>query len=188
MDNSDVNAYLFRIFGNIAKRFTDRPLIPWLNELLIKLEEANAGFVATFVFAYFCLYMLWCVQKGNIKFGIRIPCCCRFHPMKENETWMNSFLFNVILLMIASAGVIQLCIGSFPTYTRNTEIYMIFGVQINYMRFYTAFYRYNVFPIALIVWSFLTLIYQLVTCNKKPSYMKDIERIRREEDHEKLTD
>lgn len=92
----------------------------------------------------------------------------------------------MILLLIASAGVIQLCISSFPTYTRNSEIYMIFGVQINYMRFYTAFYRYNVFPIALIIWTFLTLIYQLVTCNRKPAYMKDIEKIREDEDDEKL--
>lgn len=51
---------------------------------------------------------------------------------------------------------------------------MIFGVQITYMRFFTAFYRYNVFPIALIIWTFLTLIYQIITCNRKPAYMKDI--------------
>jgi len=53
---------------------------------------------------------------------------------------MNSFLFNVILLLIASVGVIQLCISSFPTYTRNTDIYMIFGNTIRYMHFYTFFY------------------------------------------------
>lgn len=100
---------------------------------------------------------------------------------------MNSFLFNIILLLIASVGIIQLCISSFPTYTRNSEIYMIFGVQINYMRFYTAFYRYNVFPIALIIWTFLTLIYQIATCNRKPKYMRDIERIREsDEDGQKL--
>ncbi len=72
----------FSIFGNITKAYTNVPLIKFLNELLIGLENGNAGFIATFIFAYFCLYMLWCVQKGNIKFGIRIPFCCRFHPMK----------------------------------------------------------------------------------------------------------
>lgn len=122
--------------------------------------------------------MLWCVQKGNIKFGIRVPCCCRFHPMKKNETWMNSFLFNVILLSIASVGIIQLCINSFPTYTRNTEIYMIFGVQINYMRFYNIFYRHNVFPIALLIWTLVALVYMVVTINKKPKYMRKIDKIR----------
>lgn len=100
---------------------------------------------------------------------------------------MNSFLFNVILLLIASVGVIQLCISSFPTYTRNTEIYLLFGVQINYMRFYTGFYRHNVFPIAFLIWTFLTLIYQIATCNRKPAYMRDIEKIReKDEDSDKL--
>ena len=85
---------------------------------------------------------------------------------------MNSFLFNVILLLIASVGVIQLCISSFPTYTRNTDIYMIFGNTINYMNFYRFFYDKNIFTIAFVVWSFITLIYMLITINKKPSYMK----------------
>jgi hypothetical protein len=91
---------------------------------------------------------------------------------------MNSFLFNVILMLIASVGVIQLCISSFPTYTRNTEIYMIIGLQLNYMKFYSAFYQNNVFSIALIVWAFLSFIYMLFTCGRKPAYMKEIEKIR----------
>ena len=91
---------------------------------------------------------------------------------------MNSFLFNVILLSIASVGIIQLCINSFPTYTRNTEIYMIFGVQINYMRFYNIFYRHNVFPIALLIWTLVALVYMVVTINKKPKYMRKIDKIR----------
>ncbi len=168
------------IFGNLAKSYTNSsmPLIPFLNEMLIGLEERNAGFLSTFIFAYFCLYILWSVQKGNIKFGIRIPFCCRFHPMIQNETWMNTFLFNVILLLIASVGVIQLCISCFPIYTRNTEIYTIFGNTVRYMTFYKYFYDKNVFLIALVVWSFIALIYMLVTINKKPSYLKAIELIR----------
>jgi hypothetical protein len=94
---------------------------------------------------------------------------------------MNSFLFNVIVMLIASVGVIQLCISSFPTYTRNTEIYMIIALQLNYMKFYSAFYQNNVFPIALIIWTFLALIYQCFTCSSKPPYMREIERIRGKE-------
>lgn len=55
---------------------------------------------------------------------------------------------------------------------------MIIGLQLNYMKFYSAFYQNNVFPIALIIWTFLSLIYMIITCNKKPAYMKEIERIR----------
>lgn len=82
-------------------------------------------------------------------------------------------------MLIASVGVVQLCISSFPSYANNTEIYMIFGLQIHYLRFYSAFYKNNVFHIALIILAFLYLIYLLVTCNKKPAYMKDIEKIRK---------
>lgn len=142
------------------------------------LDNGNAGFIATAIFAYLCLYMLWCVQKGTVKFGVRIPCLCRFHPMKENETWMNSFLFNVILMLIASVGVIQLCISSFPTYTRNTEIYMIIALQLKYMKFYSAFYQNNVFPIAFVIWTGLALIFQCITCSSKPEYMRQIEKVR----------
>ena len=46
------------------------------------LDNGNAGFLATGIFAYLCLYLVWAVQKGTVKFGLRIPCCCRFHPMK----------------------------------------------------------------------------------------------------------
>lgn len=85
---------------------------------------------------------------------------------------MNSFMFNVILLLIASVGVIQLCISSFPTYTRNTEIYLIFGVQIQYMRFYNFFYKNGIFPIALLIWFGLSFIIQLVMCKVKPKHLK----------------
>jgi len=145
-----------------------------MNEMLTGLEDKNAGFLSMFIFAYLCLYMLWSVQKGNIKFGIRLPFCCKFHPMIAGETWMNSFLFNVILLLIASVGVIQLCIACFPIYTRNTDIFVIFGNTVRYMTFYKYFYDKNVFTIAFVVWTFIALIYMLVTINKKPSYLKEI--------------
>lgn len=42
------------------------------------------------------------------------------------------------------------------------------------MRFYYYFYKFNVFPIALVCWTFLCLLYLLATCNKKPQYMRDV--------------
>jgi LMBR1 domain-containing protein 1 len=155
-----------------------RPLVPFLNEMLIGLDNGNAGFLATGIFFYLCLYLVWCVQKGTVKFGMRLPGLCRFHPMREGETWLNSFLFNVILMLVASVGVVELCISSFPTYTRQTEIYAIVVLQLNYMKFYSLFYQNHVFPVALVIWAGIALIYMLVTCNKKPPYMQDIERIR----------
>jgi len=82
MDSPNVFFYVYSTLGNIALGYFGRPLIPFLNELLIKLDEGNAGFLATGIFTYLCLYMIWCVQKGTVKLGMRIPFCCQFHPMK----------------------------------------------------------------------------------------------------------
>lgn len=90
-------------------------------------------------------------------------------------------------MLIASVGVVELCISSFPTYTRNTDIYSIIALQLNYMKFYSIFYQNDVFPIALIIWAGIALIYMLVTCNKKPPYMQDIERIRNHQEEDFVT-
>lgn len=123
------------------------------------------------------------VIKGNIKFGIRIPFIVRFYPMKRNETWMNSFLFNIIMMLLASTAITQLATCCFPVYTRNTAIYNMFGLQVNYMRFYKYFYRYKVFGIAFVSWSLLTLIYMLFTCNRLPKYAEEVAAIRRGHTH-----
>jgi len=73
--------------------------------MLIGLENGGAGFIATGLFAFLGLYLLWCTQKGNFKMGVRIPFLFTIHPMKVNETWMNSFLFNVLLILICSVSV-----------------------------------------------------------------------------------
>lgn len=88
---------------------------------------------------------------------------------------MNGFLVNVLFLIMASIGVTQLCVSSFPLYTRFTEIYSIFEVELKYMRFFSIFYQRTIFPIALVCWTFLSLLYLLVTCNKPPKYMIDVE-------------
>lgn len=127
MDYANVTCLGYcRILGNIAKRYEFVPFIPFLNNVLIYMEEHNAGLVSTAIFAYLCLYLMWCVQKGSIKMGMRIPLCCRFYPMTENQTAMNGFLVNVLFLVLASVGVIQLCVSSFPTYTRFSEVNSIY--------------------------------------------------------------
>lgn len=62
---------------------------------------------------------------------------------------------------------------------------MIFGNTIRYMYFYKFFYDKNVFAIAFVAWSLLTLIYMLITINKKPDYMKEIEKIQKEKNYKK---
>ena len=57
----------------VAKNSKGFPVSPFLNTVLTGLENGNAGFIATTIFGCLSLYLLWCTQKGNLKFGIRIP-------------------------------------------------------------------------------------------------------------------
>ena len=44
----------------------------------------------------------------------------QIHPTKKDNTYMNSILFNVLLIKLASASVIQFSIRAFGKYTSMT--------------------------------------------------------------------
>lgn len=64
---------------------------------------------------------------------------------------MNSFLFNVNLILLASVSVTQFCAGAFREYASMTDIDLIFGTQIRYLKFFAYFYNYNIFEYAIFV-------------------------------------
>ena len=105
--------WINRILFVLAPGWDDFPSSPFLNKVLTDLEESGVNFLGTAIFAFLSLYLLWCVQKGNIKFGLRIPFIFTVHPMKRDETWMNSFLFNINLVLICSVSVCQFCTKAF---------------------------------------------------------------------------
>jgi LMBR1 domain-containing protein 1 len=58
------------------------PKNPFLNTVLLYLENSSVPFFGTFFLTYFCIYLLCCCMKGNLKMGIRIPFIFSVHPMK----------------------------------------------------------------------------------------------------------
>lgn len=85
------------------------------------------------VFGIFNFYMLWALIKGNFKIGVRIPFLLTIHPMIPNETWMNSFLFNISLILICSVALTNFSANAFSQYMRMSSIDMIFGIQVKYL-------------------------------------------------------
>lgn len=166
--------WLIHILLDMLIMVNGYPAHTFFNKMLIGLDDGNAGFIATAIFGALSLYLLWCCQKGNIKFGLRFF-CCTIHPMKENETWMNSFMFNIILLLLCATSVTQFCSYAFSQYTRLTSIQLIFGSQVKYLRFFRWFFDYNVFVIALVIWAGLTCIYLCIRPSDKPDYLKKID-------------
>ncbi len=132
---------------------------PFLSNLLIFFQDHNCAFISFFLFAIFNLYLLLCLIKGNIKFGVRFFCCWTIHPMKKNGTYMNSFLFNVSLIVLGSISITQFCSYSLPDYIAFTDIAIIFNVQIKYLKFFSIFYKNHIFEYLLFIVFVLAFLY-----------------------------
>lgn len=173
------------VIGQLAKNKNGVPVAPFLNTMLVGLENSGMGFLSTAIFTFLAIYLLWCTQKGTFKVGLRIPFVITIHPMKINETWMNSFLFNVTLILISSVAIIQFCTYALSEYTRNTDIDVIFGNVVRYMRFYSWFYKNDVFQITLLVWSGLVALYLIIKPIDKPQGLKEIDALKSQKYQEK---
>ncbi|XP_042481970.1 LIMR family protein At5g01460 [Macadamia integrifolia] len=135
----------------------DPPLSPFLNEVFIKLDNVW-GLLGTAAFAFFCFYLLVAVIAGAMMLGLRLV-FITIHPMKWGATLMNSFLFNVGLILLCSISVIQFCATAFGYYAQATAAQEIFGHTLQSLRGIKYLYKYNVFQIAFIVLAGLTFVY-----------------------------
>lgn len=94
-----------------------KPLFTLLDPALYNLQQTSGvGFLSVGIYALMVLYLQGCAVKGNIVFGIRIPFVISFHPMKKDRTYLNTFLFNVNIMMLTSIATTQLTVIAFPTY------------------------------------------------------------------------
>lgn len=143
---------------------------PLLNKVLTGLNTPGTSFLSTIVFCSLTMYLMLAVMKGNIKFGLRFFCFCKAHPVKKDNTPMNSMLFNCLLLLLSSVAVILFCTNALSQYTRLTAINNIFGIQIKYLKFFVYFYNYNVFEYGLFIWCMITGMY--LCCKSRDSSKK----------------
>mmetsp|Transcript_39243 Transcript_39243/g.123769 ORF Transcript_39243/g.123769 Transcript_39243/m.123769 type:complete len:104 (-) Transcript_39243:494-805(-) len=85
---------------------------------------------------------------------------------------MNSFLFNVGLILICSVSCTQLCTTAFKGYVYNSSISQLFVSQIQYLKILSYFYSVQVpvFYSLMFAVSFLQLflsIFSICFCAKK---------------------
>lgn len=146
-------------------RKNGRPAFPFLARMYIFFNDHDLAFLSFFIFSILSLYLLLCVIKGNFKFGVRVLCCWEIFPMKKDGTYMNSFLFNVTLILLSSCSITQFCADCLEDYVAFTDINMIFNIQIRYLKFFKFFYKYHIFQYILFIIFVISLIYLLI----KPS-------------------
>ncbi|KAH9615738.1 hypothetical protein KSS87_007502 [Heliosperma pusillum] len=145
------------------------PLSPFLNFVFVKLDDVW-GLLGTAAFAFFCFYLLVAVVAGATLLGLRLV-FITIHPMKWGATLMNSFLFNVGLILLCSISVIQFCSSAFAYYAQATAAEEIFGHTLQSLRGIKYLYKYNVFQIGFIALALLTFVYYAAFGwrRKKPS-------------------
>lgn len=133
-----------------------------LDAILMATENPGAYPLGVALFSVYTLYLLLCVVKGCLKFGLRIFFLLSLHPMRPKATPLNSILFNVELLLISSAAVVQFSQTAFANYARLTDADVIFSAQIRHLTFYRWFFEHSIFIWALLIWFLLSLIFLLV--------------------------
>ena len=143
-------------------RKNGRPGYPFLARMYIFFNDHDCAFLSFLIFSILSLYLLLCVIKGNFKFGVRILCCWEIFPMKKDGTYMNSFIFNVTLILLASCSITQFCADCLEDYVAFTDISIIFNIQIKYLKFFKYFYKYHIFQYILFAIFVISLIYLLL--------------------------
>ena len=153
----------------ILKGLKDRrPGYPFLSYMLIFFQDHDVSFLSFLFFGILTLYLLFCVMKGNFQFGVRFLCCWSVHPMKKGKTYMNSFLFNISLVLLGSMAITQFVSDCLSDYVAFTDIDTLFNTLIKNLKFFRYFYRYYVFQYILFAIFVLSLIYLFCKPWEKP--------------------
>jgi len=145
---------------------------PFLNDLLVWLDT-QWSLLGTIGYASFTFYLLWCTVIGVLKLGLRVGCCFSIHPMEPGKTMMNSFLFNVGIILLCEIPCIQFCTNAFSIYARVTAISVIFGTQIQYLQGISVLWKYNIFLYIMAAMILFTVFF--VICKGPKDNSKEME-------------
>lgn len=141
------------------------PHSEFLNDIFVFFEFSMARFISSILFSSIAIYILSTVVKGTIKYGLRFLLFMPIHPMKVGRTFMNSFLFNLFLLMLSTPAIVHFIVDIFEAYLRGTSISFIFTSLVKRMSFFKWFYESKFFYYIYLIMAGLTLIYLLLKPN-----------------------
>lgn len=128
--------------------------LSWIFAMLDSIPGVGPG-IGTIFYGLFAFHLLFAVVAGQIKIGSRIL-FISIHPLKPGDTLMNSFLWNVGLMLLCSITITQFCASAFATYARETAIDAFFRTfirNLKYVRYFWIFY-----PHAFVLFSIFAAI------------------------------
>lgn len=122
------------------------------------MEEQNASFISVAFILLLTLYMILATLKGIFFISQSIP-FIKIHPMIEGKTWLNSFMFQTNIAVLASTSLLHLMITTFPEYLRGGDIALMMGSILEGMLFVGVFVRNKVFVYIFLIMSVLGSIF-----------------------------
>lgn len=161
------------------------PLHPFLNSYLQALDKA-VPFFSTLTIAILVMYLLLACGSGAFKFGTRMF-LIKVHPMEPGKTLMNSFFFNLGLILLCTLPVTQFATDAFSQFARASDAVTIFGSQFRYMQGMTYLWRYNVFLFTLLGFALLSILYFTVFPSDRAHLNKVMAEIRKRHKIERQT-
>lgn len=161
-----VHCFIYIAFRSISQN--QQPVALFLNSLLISLGNGT-GYIGSFVlFLLMSLYLLATVVKGALKFGMKLF-CLPIYPLREQDTPLNSLLFNSLIILLSSAAIAHLTFLAFQDYAYASSAVFVFGTQVNYLDIYRYFFSNNVMVWIYCILSILGCLFVIVYGRDKPA-------------------
>ena len=111
--------FITQIFTDMIVLKGSKVTNQFLNNMLFRMQESPVYFLTIVVFILMGYYVLFSATKGNIKLGMRFF-FISFYPIKEKETFINSFFANCMIMNLYSVAATQFMVQSFAPYLLGT--------------------------------------------------------------------
>lgn len=93
--------------------------ISYMNSLIELFINKNLDMINAVIFLIMSVYLLMVAIRGNSTYGFRFA-CFTFYPLTENETQLNSFLFNALILNMISTCIVSFTCSLLPSFVYGT--------------------------------------------------------------------
>lgn len=85
----------------------------------------------------------------------------KIHPMRKGRTFLNSFIFNLQLLLFCAPAIVHFQTEIFAKYMIYSVSVEMFVVEVRRMNFFKFFFDFNIFYYAFILITLITFFYLL---------------------------
>lgn len=106
--------------------------------------------LSSIAFAAAGLYFTLAFVKGVTRFGFRFILFIEIHPMRLHATPLNSFLFNVLLMVLGVLPQLQFMVFFFADYTEGSTVQIFFARTVSNLLYLKEFFNYYIVAVIAI--------------------------------------